>query len=396
VINKRISNSLIIITFLLLLMLVIVATIVCPKNAYADVDISNEFDKIFYQTVDNLICEKNINTEVEAEKDIIYDIYLDPLGYIYDIRIDGVIGYVIIININGNVKVTECVLDACNPYLNQLGENVYINELTYASFYKDKYDIIGTSARLTYQELIKVHPDFYCGAVGLQTKNYEIRYISKSEDTHALAHSIPTYTVAETHNSCMPLAGANIIAYFDRYQVDLLPNYTPGNSLGSLYKYKKQNSTIDELVKQLYVDMKTNTTGEGTSIEQFKQGMYAYCQRANYNVNMEGCMLNGNIDFRKTKERLIDNQPIILFVSRMEISDIGEFDNRDSYEALYGNANHAMVGFGYREITYRLENNTTQNSEFILVSTGLNNLPKAYLNINNNLNLDMAYAINIY
>lgn len=57
-INKRISNSLIIITFLLLLMLVIVATIVCPKNAYADVDISNEFDKIFYQTVDNLICEK--------------------------------------------------------------------------------------------------------------------------------------------------------------------------------------------------------------------------------------------------------------------------------------------------------------------------------------------------
>jgi len=55
-----------------------------------------------------------------------------------------------------------------------------------------------------------------------------------------------------------------------------------------------------------------------------------------------------------------------------------------------------MVGFGYREITYRLEINTTQNSEFILVSTGLNNLPKAYLNINNNLNLDMAYAINIY
>lgn len=363
---------------------------------YAEENNCDRCDEMILQTVTNLYSDRgNICVQIESKR-CIYDIFLSTLGYVYEFSFDNTYGYgIVVIDNNGSIKVSEVVLNTFNPYGQSIGKPIYISEFCYALYNNHAYYVLGVDVEMSLGVLMQFFPYYYCGAESLQQISTDIEYLSKTENAFALAQSIPGYISNGLSNSCAPIAGANLVAFFDRYNVNLIPNYNPGNGLGSIYIYKNQNETINNLIDQLYNDMGTNTTGVGTTIQQFKQGLQNYCTQRGYTITFEECLDSSALDWQNMKSGLMDNKPVVMFVEKVNLSVIDEYENMDRYNSLVGYANHTMVGFGFKEITYTKSNNVAETSQFLYVASGLINMPKAYVNIQNNLIIDAAYLVNV-
>ena len=84
-----------------------------------------------------------------------------------------------------------------------------------------------------------------------------------------------------------------------------------------------------------------------------------------------------------------------MFVNELELNTINEVSGEDYYEIIYAQDTHALSAFGYKEVTYDMQNNTTKTSRFLHIATGITNPNEAYLNVDNNLRVEDAYCINI-
>lgn len=394
--TKKILKTKIII--LALLILLIISLVVCQMNlqtVYAE-EAEDIYDNIFYQSAANFLDIKDESVSIDIQRKKIYDIDLKELGYIYIFDYNGQQGYAIIINDNNEIKNTEFVLDAQNPYYENSGINVYVLELTYAVYKDDNYYVSGYDESFNKEELESAYPDRYCGiGDSLENKSYTINYKNKEVNQYSMATTIPSYYYENIPNACAPISAANVIAFYDRYKTNLIKDYTPGKGLGSLYKYNSQNENIDKLINQLCIDMGTNSTGTGNTIDEFKEGMKIYCERQGYSVSFASYMSGNNFNYNSALEKLKNNIPIIMFLRKVELSIITENSNSDSYSCRYGDINHTLSVFGYKEIDYTLQDNTQRKEDFLLVASGIKNIPRAYLNMNNNLIVDDAYAISI-
>ena len=224
-----------------------------------------------------------------------------------------------------------------------------------------------------------------------------VNFESKQVSVFSLARTIPTYYYEVTPNACVPIAAGNIVAYFDRYCAQLIPNYTPGSGFGLRYNYNpEQGAEIDAMMAQLCVDMGTNVEGNGNTVSEFKSGLSTYCARAGYSRSYESCMSGNSPDYNKAKQSIqTDRNPVILFVQKLEISTVNGSGNSDAYDTLYGSLNHAMSAFGYYEVTYSLPGGGSETGRFLQVATGIEKKREAYLNIDNNLQMTDAYTVNI-
>lgn len=354
-----------------------------------------ESDELFEQTMNEVAqpLEKNII----VNKRLIYDLELRPLGFSYEFEYDGTNGYAIIIGTESGVMVTELSLSAASPYVDCQGKPVYIREFCYWTEDSGVYHALnGSDIIVSAKMLSEIYKTRY-GAVGddLQEGSRTINYISKNENEKSLAMTIPAYIYDKKPSACGPTAAANIIAYYDRNNTNLIPNYNPGSGIGPFYRYSAQNSIIDGVVEQLYEDMETNSSGIGVTLNQFKDGFTKYCLRAGYNVQFESNMTGAQLDFDEAKSVLDEQIPLLLFVSGLEIVDIQEGSGVDSYSTLYGSIQHVLAAFGYKEITYTLQGGQIEQHEFLLVATGIHRMPTAYLNINNMLQTYEALSVNI-
>jgi len=349
------------------------------------------FDEIFIQTITEM---GQSSDKVDATKQTIYDLELRPLGYIYNFTSNYSFGYAIMTNQDDCVKVSEVVLDAESPYLECSGLAVYPSELNYIEYKNEKYNIVGSSIRFDYAKAAELFPVRYCGTGGsLQVKESKITFVSKSINSYSLARTVPTYTTLRLDNPCVSVASANIIAYYDRFKENLIPDYNPGKSIGRSYLYNKQNVTIDNLIEHIYNILNPNSSGQGNTISEFKQGLAYYCSEKGYSVEFEKCP---TANFYNTSKNMVSNgRPIVMFTRGVEFCLITENNTEDVIRTFTGNLNHTMCGFGYKEVEYTLPNNSVNVERYILVSTGIENYPSAYLNANNNLAIDEIYGINI-
>lgn len=363
--------------------------------AYADDSNGVEYDRLFCRTMEELnFTQSNITS---VNKRVVHDISLNKLGLIYEFTNGSNCGYVIIVNANGSLVVTEASCDAVSPYYNVEENSIYIKELCY---WEEKdgiyYALDGSDNRATEVELDELYVNRY-SAIGdsLTSGSNTVFYVTKSENESSLAHSIPEYYYETRSNACVPISAANVIAYYDRFYTDLIENYTPGNGLGNFYRYRDHNQTIEALIAELYIDMQTNQTGIGTTIPQFKSGIAQYCTRKGYDVVLTSAMAGNSFDYDEAKQQIDAKKPLILFVSEMEIADIDTGMSQDTYSLLYGTISHSLSVFGYREIEYNMADGSVLQSNFMLVSTGIKRCPKAYLNVNNRLQIDDAYIVSI-
>lgn len=221
-----------------------------------------------------------------------------------------------------------------------------------------------------------------------------ISYSSKSTDSYDMVSKPPRYTKAPYDSCCAPIAGANVIGYFDRYYEDLIPNHTAGVARGSKYLYNDEDDYITALVKELYTEM--STTSNGTTETNCKKGLRSYCSEKGYSVSFSSCMSGSSFSYSLAKSYMKNNKPIILFLSGYNVGTLSEGTNKDTVSYYTSSDTHVMIGFGCMQIDYTLSTGSTKTVQYISVSTGLKTNNSGLFNISYSGTITAAYAVNIY
>ena len=226
------------------------------------------------------------------------------------------------------------------------------------------------------------------------TYSVVVNYEDRSENTFSMAIKHPCYTYSYSTAGCANVAGANVLGYFDRYDEELIPNHNSGTLLMGKYIYSLEDTYVYEVVRQLYTDMGTDS--EGTTVTEFKSGMTTYCNRKGKTITFTSCMKNGKFDYATAKSYMEADQPVVLFCSGYNVTDIWTYDQYDRLSYYESTGNHVMVGFGYQEVNYTLSNSTNALYQYVRVASGVATKESGYFDINHNTNINDAYAINIY
>lgn len=371
---------------------------VVPMVASAQTVAGTECDQVFAAMVGELLdCE---DTSVKAVRKTLYDIEVDPIGFIYEFTADGTDGYAVFLWEDEKFIPQEVIPEGASPYAEAEGKCVYVCSYTYLDYTNGEYTDLNNGVTLTSETVNLMAENAVYGSAGimpLATSLVTVEFASKDKHEYLMSLQPPIYNSSPYISSCACIAGANIIGFYDRYYENLIPDYEPGYMfMGVAYLYYIQTGPVDEVVKQLYVDM--GTTNNGTSESQFKSGMTKYCNRAGYSISYTSLMSGSSINYSKVIQYIEEyNQPVALFLSGYNVGTVGESDNKDTYGYYYSAANHVMVGFGYRYVTYTYSNSKTETFNFIYVSSGNDNSSYGYYNIRyNNTEIDDVLAINIY
>lgn len=222
--------------------------------------------------------------------------------------------------------------------------------------------------------------------------NQIVNYVSRSTNTKTLAFRYPIYTYNPKAGACACVAGANVLGFYDRYDENLIPNHTSGTPIGSAFSYNLEDDSVREVIEQLYVYMGTKSTG--TTEDEFIDGIKDFCKSKSKTVSFSSCMSLGSFSYSLAEMYIDKNMPIILFLSGYNVAQISEGTNRDTYDYLESTANHIMVGFGYKELTYQLSSGK-KTVNLISVASGLLNRSSGLYDISYNTKINDALAINI-
>lgn len=384
---------------IVLLMISIVFIPVFQEDAFAMVVDAELFDSTFIEGISQILQKENIESgNLIASKEVLYDIKLDELGYIYDFVINNEVGYAILIDKGFGVEMTELFLEADKPYHNSNKKNIYVNEMIYLEYndadgftyneYQLSNDFISQMGEIAY----------YAGGSNFVSTEETIYYNYKNIDEYKTAQTHPSCKSIPNglSNACVPIAAGNLIQYFDRFCENLLPNYTPGRLFGSKYVYAQQGAEVDNATLQLYYDMETNTTGQGATVDQFKSGLKKYCSRQGYSVEYNECVSRNQLDYSLCKDYLKTNIPIALFVTQYTIVMENIKTEEDNLQYLKYDSNHCMVAFGYKEVSYTMKNGSNNVKKYLQVATGLASYSRGYISATSNLNINNALAVRIY
>ena len=361
---------------------------------------NDECDVVFLENIKKL-SEENYTGEltITATKEYVFDMNLKPMGFVYTFYVNNEEGYAIVINTSGTFELQELFFHSTNPYdgLEDNVNRIYVKNMVYLWNSNGHFGVVGAEIFLTDAQLTSLRGiALYADGGTLTSSSETIYYTSKTENKFENAKRHPGIThISGYSNTCAPVAGANIVQFWDRYKTNLIANYTPGSTVGSYYLYKNPSSETSSVLIQLYSDMGTNSNGNGTTITQFKSGLVTYCARVNYTVTYTSLMSNNTFSYTSAKQYLAAGIPVVIFLYGFNVVEIDSLDNADAVYYLLSDAAHVMSGFGYNEITYSLSNGTTRVDKYISVAAGLVAKQRGYLNVESNLQIDDAYAITV-
>lgn len=370
-----------------------------PATFVASAEVKvEECDKVFASVINSLLDESEVeNGSVSATRKPLYDISVEPLGYVYEFSLKESEGYAIVINTQGEYIAQEVIPDGVSPYADSEGKCIYVNNMTYLEYADGVYTAAENGAVIPDEVIDYLAEDALYGDGGTITGSTVVRidYKSRNYDEYRMAIMVPYNSSSPYPSSCACIAGSNIISYFDKDCPELIPDYEPGYEYLGYYFYYAQTSTTREVAVQLYSDMGT-TESNGTTVPQFLSGMSKYVNRAGYTFSYSSCMSGGKLNYSTVKNSLKNNRPVALFLAGYNVAEIAPNENYDNIGYALSTANHAMVGFGYYELNYTYESGAQETFQFIYVASGYDKRPIGYFNTNYNTKINDAYAVSIY
>lgn len=362
----------------------------------------DEADLTFLSSLDEFMDYENYgDANIVANKEVLYNLDLDPIGYFYDFTINGKSGYAVVMSKGDDFEVSELTTDAQNPFINATdGKRIYLSALNFAYFDDDAYYLASDGTELS-DEAVDSLKDMQIGdgasTLSMSVESETIMYTHRSVSQHNVIDVYPTcYDSSGTNAYCMAVAAANLVQFFDRYYPNLIPNYDPGTVVGTGYEYKEYSSELEAVVNNLASRMGVTGTS-GATIQKFKSGLTFYCISKYCATAFAPCMTdNQSFDFPTAKGYMDQGYPIVVFVTYFNNAVINESENKDVVNYVVQSGNHAMAAFGYKTITYTLESGQTRTDTYLAVSGGMSNFKKGYYNVNYTTQFMDAYGINIY
>ncbi len=210
-------------------------------------------------------------------------------------------------------------------------------------------------------------------------------YATKSTESYMINSSYPNYYNMNTSltNFCGPVAGANLIGFFDRYSTNLIPGVSPGRGYPSGYRYTAMMTNSEEkqaVIDDLYGRMQTNVYNDGTTQEQYKNGLTSYVQSKGYSITYSSVMTNGSFDLEKAKSQLQAGNPISLFMAGFNISNISDNGSTVTLNKVLYDSHHISIVFGFDKVVYYNSNGSVLREEIYLkVATGYSNVSGDYI-----------------
>lgn len=214
------------------------------------------------------------------------------------------------------------------------------------------------------------------------------------KETDAKTNYAPQYTVISgLTNACGAVAGSEIVAYYDKYYPDMIPDWESFYAASG--KYRAQDKVyIPSIMNELYTLMRTNVDDVGVSESDFVNGLTNYIKGKGFGVSMQNVVKSTSIDYAACKSAIDNNKVIALLSQPVDVYNMSEGTNVDSVSAFTISGNHIMVASGYKEVKYYKNGALFRTDTYLAVSTGLDSLKFGYYKLNNN-KLDSAYIVNI-
>lgn len=202
-------------------------------------------------------------------------------------------------------------------------------------------------------------------------------------------------------NACGPLAGMNIITFYDRWCTELVPNYDPGIMFSSGYQYWSDRylSQTESCIKSLYDYMNTAALG-GTTSANFKSGLKAYVNDAGYSISSTSFYGNATTVNLSALKNAISQDKVGLimcerfdFVSKILVSS----STTVTIVKTHYDAAHMMMVTGYETVNFYNKGKVVATETFLCVSSSFNSGETGYVQLNDSyLKIDEALIYSIY
>ncbi len=385
------------------------------------VDASNSLSQYTKNFIEEIVCiDENecVGDKLVIRSEKIYDVFLQDVGKIYEYEYLDQVGYVISrktkIDNEWVMEIVEASTDTVSPYFRNDSKNVYLSYGLYFEYKNKKLENVLTGEETEYSDFMDyLNSRMYIGAMGTSSSTlytYEYSYYSMSSSRTETDGGFPTLSTDlgdGVTNNCSPTAGTEIIMYWDRYETNLISNFTPtyltlvGTPPYSYYyvtNYRNwsnitssQLSTLEALHDDLYDDMYTNNytipffgDGAGTYPPFFFDALEDYFSAKNLTLEHNNLVLGpgwgfntfgSQIDREDYQDEIDLDYPVVIQLGvdpsmdyelyydsySIEYDDTyfytyyGQkiwYDTISRFYREYSNSAHTVVGYGYMSMDF--------------------------------------------
>lgn len=266
--------------------------------------------------------------------------------------------------------------------------------------------LIGNAKVFAYTESGRLYcddlydTDSYSGQSQEVVSSYDV-YFDRMEENNVSHLSVPSFTNGDPSytNACAPLAGLNIVGFYDRWSTNLLAGYEAGlvfsNGKFQYYPYTG-SSIVENSFASLYKLMKTGELG-GTTSSNFKNGLNSYVSNAGYSISYSSFYKSKNSVDLDILTEAVDNNKVGLimcseynFVNGITYNSTQAHINKRNY-----NIGHMMMVYGYKTYTYYRNDTVIRTDTFLRVCSSYSSGEIGYMQLYDYSDIDEAWIISI-
>ena len=359
----------------------------------------DEADGVFLQFLSS---DTGYEDGVEFSHSPLYDENLEVGGRQYQFTVGGVDGYALLSATEWAGEtlyaVEELFYEKSSPFAGCSGLPVYVEHGTYFEYKNEAFYDVATQTEIPAETVAEIaETGFrYFGATNFVEQTETITYATKTEtENYRIEFDLPNLYGSYNGSGCANTAGAVIVTYYDRFQTNLIPNFTPYFQIGGGIVYRTTASAVINVIETLRDDM--GTVNGGTTFAQFEAGMRTYASRQGYTYSSSSVLSWGSFDFNKYKTSVQAGKPVAMFFSGFSMyKGLTTDGTTDTIISDYSSAGHVVVGCGYRcDTYYNASNAVISTRRYLKVASGNDGYGIGYINLQGTGTLDKAISVTI-
>ena len=251
--------------------------------------------------------------------------------------------------------------------------------------------LVGVTAPAAQAEEAELR--YYDGQLISTIASESIYYTSRDLTFKETPGGCPTFYPDALADSCGAVAGAEVVAFYDKYYTDLIPDWTSYYTSTGNYRIQDADHIIP-MMEDLYYLMNTNVGGAGVTEEDFRTGLKTYVKNHNHRCSYTSVKSGSTLNYDSCVNAIDNKKVIVLFTTAGNVYDISQYSGYDTIAPYTINGNHIMIAYGYVQLKYYNGSSLIRTETFLQVATGFAIPSIRYYKINST-NLVSAYVVNM-
>ncbi len=221
-----------------------------------------------------------------------------------------------------------------------------------------------------------------------------------ASSVHMSAPSFTSYESTMT-NYCGPMAGRNVVAFYDRWLTNLIPSYTPGMvSASGIYRYYPEMDlpATDAVMARLYDLMLIDEVG-GTTSQNFKNGLSSYVSEQGYSTSYSSFYSSAtSVNLNQLTTAVNQNKVGVIMCSQFNfIYNIIPYED-DGFVRItkfHSTTAHMMMVYGYQTLGFYQDDTLVATKTFLYVSSGFEDCEQGFMEMNDFSVINEAVIVSI-